>query len=41
MISASGAATGSCERIGSSAMRQNDTTGAPVRSEPKLGNACA
>ena len=22
-------------------MRQNETTGAPVRSEPKLGNACA
>jgi hypothetical protein len=22
-------------------MRQNATTGAPVRSEPKLGNACA
>lgn len=22
-------------------MRQNETTGAPVRSDPKLGNACA
>ena len=28
-------------RIGRSSMRQNATTGAPVRSEPKLGNACA
>ena len=22
-------------------MRQNETTGAPVRSDPKVGNACA
>ena len=28
-------------RIGRSSMRQNATTGAPVRSEPKVGNACA
>ena len=41
MISASGAETGSRSRIGRSSIRQNDTTGAPLRSEPKLGNACA
>ena len=29
------------DRIVVSSMRQNDTTGAPMRSEPKLGNACA
>jgi hypothetical protein len=28
-------------RIGLSSIRQNDITGAPIRSEPKLGNACA
>ncbi len=33
--------TGSRTRMGLSSIRQNDTTGAPVRSEPKLGNACA
>ena len=41
MISASGSVTGSWVRIGASLIRQNDTTGAPIRSEPKLGNACA
>ena len=40
-ITASGSATGSRVRIGASAKRQKETTGAPVRSEPKLGNACA
>jgi len=40
-IRASGAATGSRTRIGRSSIRQNETTGAPVRSEPKLGNASA
>ena len=40
-ISASGSAIGSRLRIGRSSMRQNATTGAPVRSEPKVGNACA
>ena len=29
------------ERISASSMRQNATTGAPVRSEPNVGNACA
>src|SRR4029453_15918922 len=32
---------GSRSRIGRSSMRQNATTGAPVRSEPKLGKAWA
>ena len=32
---------GSRSRISLSSMRQNATTGAPMRSEPKLGNACA
>ena len=41
MIRASGSAIGSRARISRSSMRQKDTTGAPVRSEPKLGNACA
>ena len=41
MISASGWAIGSRVRIGRSSIRQNETTGAPVRSEPKLGKACA
>src|SRR3954447_15629896 len=41
MIRASGSAIGSRTRIGRSLIRQNETTGAPVRSEPKLGNACA
>src|SRR5579864_6788226 len=41
MISASGSVTGSWVRIGLSSIRQNDITGAPIRSEPKLGNACA
>jgi len=41
MISASGSVTGSRVRIGLSSIRQNDMTGAPIRSEPKLGNACA
>ncbi len=27
--------------MGLSSIRQNDITGAPIRSEPKLGNACA
>ena len=40
-MSASGRAIGSWLRIGASSMRQKATTGAPVRSEPKLGNACA
>jgi len=38
-IRASGFITGSRLRIGRLSMRQNETTGAPVRSEPKLGNA--
>jgi hypothetical protein len=33
--------TGSRALIGLSSKRQKDTTGAPVRSEPKLGNAWA
>jgi hypothetical protein len=37
----SGVSTGSCERIGPTETRQNAATGAPVRSEPKLGIACA
>ena len=41
MISASGSSTGSRSRIGLSSMRQNAITGAPIRSEPKLGNAWA
>ena len=41
MISASGSMTGSRSRISLSSMRQNAITGAPMRSEPKLGNACA
>ena len=41
MTSASGLVTGSRLLIGASSIRQNDITGAPVRSEPKLGNACA
>ena len=41
MITASGATTGSCALIGSSDSRTNDATGAPVRSDPKLGKACA
>ena len=41
MISASGSVTGSWVLIGWSSIRQNDMTGAPIRSEPKLGNACA
>src|SRR4051794_14026319 len=41
MTTARGVVTGSCERMGCSAMRQNDITGAPIRSEPKLGNAWA
>lgn len=32
---------GSWVRMGPSAMRQYEITGAPIRSEPKLGNACA
>ena len=28
-------------RIGPVSIRQNETTGAPIRSEPKLGKACA
>src|SRR5215208_580433 len=40
-ISASGAATGSRLRIGLRSKRQKATTGAPIRSEPKLGKACA
>ena len=38
---ASGADTGSWLRTGRSSTRTNEATGAPVRSEPKLGNACA
>src|ERR1022692_2292360 len=41
MIRASGVVTGSLLRIGRSSTRQKDITGAPVRSEPKLGKACA
>jgi hypothetical protein len=41
MISASGCITGSRNRISRTSMRQNAITGAPMRSEPKLGNACA
>ena len=41
MISASGATIGSRTRISRSSKRQNATTGAPVRSDPKLGKACA
>jgi hypothetical protein len=41
ITSGSGSAIGSRSRISWSSIRQNDTTGAPVRSEPKLGNACA
>ncbi len=41
MISASGSEIGSRARIGLSSMRQNDTTGAPMRSEPKVGKAWA
>src|SRR3990167_1547680 len=41
MISASGSMMGSRRRISLSSMRQNATTGAPVRSEPKLGKAWA
>src|ERR1019366_8742516 len=41
MTRASGSITGSWVRIGRSSIRQKDTTGAPMRSEPKLGNACA
>src|SRR5262249_3412590 len=37
----SGSRIGSRSLISLSSMRQNDTTGEPVRSEPKLGNACA
>ncbi len=40
-MSASGPAIGSCVRIGWSPMRQKATTGAPVRSDPKVGYACA
>jgi hypothetical protein len=39
MISASGSVTGSRDRIGRSSIRQKDATGAPVRSDPKFGNA--
>ncbi len=41
MISASGSEIGSRARISRSSMRQKATTGAPMRSDPKLGNACA
>jgi hypothetical protein len=41
MITASGSSTGSRVRIGLSSIRQNDMAGAPIRSEPKLGKACA
>src|SRR5450756_3014827 len=41
MMSASGSMMGSRSLISLSSMRQNATTGAPVRSEPKLGKACA
>ena len=41
MISASGSLTGSWVRISWSSIRQKDMTGAPIRSEPKPGNACA
>ena len=41
MISASGSEIGSRTRIGWSSIRQNDVTGAPVRSEPKVGKAWA
>lgn len=41
MISASASEIGSRPRICLSSIRQNATTGSPVRSEPKLGNACA
>ena len=41
MMTASGFRIGSRNRIASSSMRQKETTGAPMRSEPKLGNACA
>ncbi len=41
MIRASGSLTGSWVRIVVVSIRQNDMTGAPIRSEPKLGNACA
>src|SRR5579859_2423308 len=41
MISASGSVTGSRVLIGLSSMRQNAWTGAPMRSEPNLGNAWA
>ncbi len=37
---ASGSLTGSWVRIGLSSIRQNDITGAPIRSEPKPGDAC-
>ena len=40
-INASGAAIGSRRRISLSSIRQKETTGAPMRSEPKLGKACA
>ena len=39
MISASGSTTGSRSRISLSSMRQKAMTGAPMRSEPKLGKA--
>ena len=41
MIRASGSETGSRERIGHSSIRQNEVTGAPARSEPKVGKAWA
>ena len=38
---ASGRRTGSRARMALVEMRQYEVTGAPIRSEPKLGNACA
>ena len=40
-MTASGSVIGSRTRITRSSIRQNATTGAPVRSEPNVGNACA
>ncbi|MBP2290664.1 hypothetical protein J2851_000401 [Azospirillum rugosum] len=37
MMIASGSMIGSRSRISRSEMRQKETTGAPVRSDPKLG----
>ena len=41
MISACGARIGCRVRMGAAEIRQYETTGAPVRSDPKLGKAWA